>query len=234
MTRMRIALPATTAIASLLGAALPAFAQAPAPAPMYAPAPAPAPMMAPAPAPEPAAVMPVAPVMAPQAADDMTGSLGFGTGVIAGTSLATIDGSVFMKYWLSDAMSIVPRLSLTMSKAKVPPATEAGDATWGFQPSVLANFVLLKGASTRLDAGVGLGLSLAKNQAPATAGSTDTYIGLFIPVQMGVEHFFTRWFSMGVATGFSFFSFAKQGDAWAMNLEISNVNSIGSLTFYTD
>jgi hypothetical protein len=230
MTRMRIALPATTAIASLLGAALPAFAQAPAPAPMYAPAPAPAPMYAPAPAPvaEPAAVMPVAPVVAPMAADDMTGSLGFGTGVISGTSLATIDGTLFMKYWLSDAMSIVPRLSLTMAKVK------DVDATWGFEPSVLINFVLLKGASTRLDAGLGLGISLAKNQPPAAAGVDDTYIGLFVPVQMGVEHFFTRWFSMGIATGFSFISFAKQGDPWAMNLEISNVNYLGSLTFYTD
>src|SRR5512140_1371369 len=76
MTRTRIL--STTAIASILGVALPAFAQAPAPAPMYAPAP--APMMAPAPAPE-AASMPAAPMMAPRAADDMTGSVGFGTGV---------------------------------------------------------------------------------------------------------------------------------------------------------
>ena len=154
----------------------------------------------------------------------MTGSLGFGTGVIAGTSLATIDGSVFMKYWLSDAMSIVPRLSLTMAKVK------DTDASWSFAPSVLANFVLLKGASTRLDAGLGLGLELSKD--PAT--SDDTYIGLFIPVQMGVEHFFTRWFSMGIATQFNLISFAKQGDGWAMNLEVSNVNYLGSLTFYTD
>lgn len=227
----RTILTATTAIAFLLGAALPAFAQAPAPAPMYAPAPAPAPMYAPAPAPapEPAAMMPAAPVMAPRAADDMTGSVGFGTGVIAGTSLATIDGTVFMKYWMSDSMSIVPRLSLSMLKQK------DVDATWGFAPSVLANFVLLKGASTRLDAGLGLGIQLAKGQAPQDpAINDDTYIGIFVPVQIGVEHFFTRWFSMGIATGFHLISFGKQGDPWTMELEVSNVNYIGSLTFYTD
>jgi len=232
----RTILTATTAIASLLGAALPAFAQAPAPAPMYAPtpapmyAPAPAPGYAPAPAPAPesAAVMPVAPVMAPRAADDMTGSVGFGAGVIgtsSSTSLVALDdGTVFMKYWMSDVMSIVPRLSLTMTKIK------DVDASWGFSPSVLVNFVLLKGASTRLDAGLGLGLQLAKD--PAT--SEDTYIGLYIPVQMGVEHFFTRWFSMGIATGFNLISFAKQGDPWQMNLEVSNVRYLGSLTIYTD
>ncbi len=224
----RTTLTATTAIASLLGAALPAFAQAPAPAPMYAPAPAPAPMYAPAPAPEPAAVMPVAPVMAPRAADDMTGAVGFGTGVAAGTSLATIDESVFMKYWMSDAMSIVPRLSLTMQKIK------DTDATWSFAPEVVANFVLLKGASTRFDAGVGLGLELSKNAGSATAGVDDTYVGIYVPVQLGVEHFFARWFSMGIATRFNLISFAKQGDPWAMNLEVSNVRYVGSLTFYTD
>ncbi len=230
----RTILTATTAIASLLGAALPAFAQAPAPAPMYAPAP--APMMAPAPAAEPAAVMPVAPVVAPRAADDMTGSVGFGAGVVgtsSSTSLVALnDASVFLKYWVSDAMSIVPRLSLTMAKARAGGVT--GDAAWAFEPSVLANFVLLKGASTRFDAGAGLGLSLAKNQAPATVPSTDTYIGIFVPIQMGVEHFFARWFSMGIATQFSLISYAKQGDSWTLALELSNVRYVGNLTFYTD
>jgi hypothetical protein len=230
MTRMRIALSATTAIASLLGAALPAFAQAPAPAPMYAPPPA-APMYAPAPAPAPAEamVMPAAPVIAPRAADDMTGSVGFGVGVAAGTSLVIPDtANLMLKYWLSDAMNIVPKLSLTMAKAK------GSDATWGFAPSVLANFVLLKGASTRFDAGVGLGLAFAKSQPPALAGSTDTYIEIFVPVQLGVEHFFTRWFSMGIAAQFDFIRFQKQGTPWQFNLEVSDVNYLGSLFFYTD
>jgi hypothetical protein len=229
MTRTRIAILSTTAIASILGAALPAFAQAPAPAPMYAPAP--APMMAPAPAPAPeGGMMPVAAVMAPRAADDMTGSVGFGVGVGAGTSLVVPDtANLMMKYWMSDAMSIVPRLSLTMAKSK------GVDATWGFSPSVLANFVLLKGASTRFDAGVGLGFDIAKGQAPQDPAINDnTYLGIYVPVQLGVEHFFTRWFSMGIAANFYFISFGKQGTPWSMNLEVSNVNYLGSLFFYTD
>ena len=240
MTRTRIALIATTALVSMLGAALPAFAQAPAPAPMYAPAPAPAPgYVAPAPAPEAGAVMPVAPVMAPRSGDDMTGSVGFGVGVTAGTTdLLTIDqANLMMKYWMSDAMSIVPRLDLAINHVKGAPNTP-----WAFAPSVLANFVLLKGASTRLDAGLGLGIALAKNMAAdighrsaAFAGDgTATYFGIFVPVQIGVEHFFTRWFSMGIAANFDFLRFEKQGDPWRFGLAVNNINYMGSLFIYTD
>ena len=185
------------------------------------------------------AVMPAAPVVAPPAADDMTGSVGFGVGVSAGTSLVVPNTtSVMMKYWMSDAMSLLPRLSLTMEKIK-----DGGDTAWTFEPAVLANFVLLKGASTRFDAGLGLGLSLAKNTTPQYTGATGsafvgdptaTYIGLFIPVQLGVEHFFTRWFSMGIAAGFNLVGFQKQGDPYQFDLEISNVRYMGSLFFYTD
>ena len=128
MTRTRSYLLTTTALASIVGAAVPAFAQAPAPAqmyapaPMYAPPPAPAPMVAPAPMQEPMPVMPVAPVMAPRAADDMTGSVGFGVGVIAGQSLikpdtdATTKATVFMRYYLSDSLSIEPGLKFMVDK----------------------------------------------------------------------------------------------------------------------
>jgi len=226
MTRTRLSLISTTAVASILGAALPAFAQAPAPAPMYAPAP--APMMAPAPAPEPMPVMPAAPVMAPKASDDMTGSVGFGVGVGAGTSLVVPDTTtVALKYWMSDALAIIPRLNLQMNKVK------NTDTAWAFAPAVLADFTLLKGASTRLSIGAGLGLSFAKNMAPAT--TTDTYIAFNIPVQMGVEHFFTRWFSMGLGTSFNFLSYAKDGTKpWSFDVEVSNIRYMGSLFFYTD
>lgn len=225
MTRTRIL--STTAIASLMGVAMPAFAQAPAPAPMYAPAP--APMMAPAPAPMPeTAVMPAAPMVAPQAADDMTGSVGFGAGVLAGTSLVTTDNTVFMKYWMSDALALIPRLDFGVNKVK------GGDATWNFSPSVLASFTLLKGASTRFNAGLGLGLDLAKGRAPAVVPSDDTYIGIYIPVALDVEHFFTRWFSMGLGTQFRFLDFGKQGDGWEMDIALNNIGYLGYLTFYTD
>ncbi len=228
MTRTRLTLLTSTALASILGAALPAFAQAPAPAPapMYAPAPAPAPMMAPAPAPE-AAVMPAAPMMAPKAGDDMTGSVGFGTGVVAGTSLVTTDGTIALKYWLSDAMAIIPRLSLNIDKVK------DTDTAWNIAPAVLADFTLLKGASTRLSAGAGLGLQFTKNMAPAT--TPDTYIAIGIPVQLGVEHFFTRWFSMGLGTTFDFLNYVKNGSApWSFDVEVSNIRYMASLFIYTD
>jgi hypothetical protein len=232
MTRTRIAL--STALATMLGAALPAMAQAPVPAPMYAPAPAPAPMMAPAPMPMPEAmpVMPAAPMVAaaPRAADDMTGSVGFGVGVGAGTSLIVPDDTrVMMKYWVSDTLAIQPWLNIAIGKAK------GADAEWLLNPGVLALFNLLKGASTRFDAGVGLGF-VAGKQRDATTGAlpADATIGLTIPVALNVEHFFTRWFSMGLGTGFNLLSFDKTGDAWSMRIELSNLSYMGSLFFYTD
>jgi hypothetical protein len=241
MTRTRIALISATALASMLGGVLPALAQAPAPAPMYAPAP--PPMMAPAPAPMPMDAMPAMPqpaVVAPKAADDMTGSVGFGigvgasiypggatgtaTGTTTATSLVTADTTtVAMKYYMSDSLAILPRLSLTMAK------TKDLDASWAFAPSVLVMFNLLKGASTRFDAGMGLGLFLGK-----TPPATDTTIGLAIPVALNVEHFFTRWFSMGLGTQFNLLTFNKTGDLWNMTFEVSNIRYMGSLFFYTD
>jgi len=227
----------------MLGAALPALAQAPMPAPMYAPAPPPpAPMMAPAPAPMPMPeampVVPAAPIMAvaPKAADDMTGSIGFGIGVGApihstgtatgtstATSLVTADTTtVAMKYYVSDALAIVPRLNFAIEKKK------DLDASWAFEPEVVALFNLLKGASTRFDAGMGLGLSFIK-VPPA-----DVAIRLGVPVVLNVEHFFTRWFSMGLGTQFNLLAYTKQGDNWQMNLELSNWRYMGSLFFYTD
>ena len=102
---------------------------------------------------------------------------------------------------------------------------------------MLADFTLLKGASTRLSAGLGLGLGFAKNQtAPLLAGGDQsaTQIEIFVPVQIGVEHFFARWFSMGVSAGFSFIDLQKQGTPWTVDFAINNVNYLGSLFFYTD
>ncbi len=233
MTRTRIALISTTAIVSILGAALPAFAQAPAPAPMYAPAPGPATMMVPAPAPgTEVAVVPVAPVVMARPADDMTGSVGFGVGVGAGaatTSLITTDNTVAIKYWMSDAMAIVPRLTFSMTKTRVPPA-DAGPMAWQFNPEVLASFVLLKGASTRLAVGAGLGINLSKN----IVSGTDTTFGINIPIELGVEHFFTRWFSMGIAMHDQFISYTKTGDAYTFGLSVNTLAYMGSLFFYTD
>jgi hypothetical protein len=244
MTR-RLSLISVTALASLLGAALPAFAQAPAPAPMYAPPPPPPPMMAPAPAPEMMPVMPVAPVMAPKAADDMTGSVGLGVGIVAGSTgvdattgnstgnilIAPDTGNLMLKYWMSDAMAIVPRLTLTMAKSNSGVPGAASSATgWVFNPEVLASFVLLKGASTRLTAGAGVGIYLSKN----IISNVNTTIGLNIPIELGVEHFFARWFSMGIAIHDQFIAYNKTGDAYSFGLSVNTLSYMGSLFFYTD
>jgi hypothetical protein len=175
----------------------------------------------------------------------MTGSVGFGVGIVAGSTgsttaangtttatgnllIAPDTGSIFMRYYLSDSMSIVPKLDFSLHKQK------DTDATWGFAPEVNALFTLLKGASTRLDAGVGLGFHLAKNQAPANTGSDKTYFDIYVPVTLGVEHFFTRWFAMGIWTSSPVIAFAKQGDPWGMILSVNNTSYMGTLTFYTD
>jgi hypothetical protein len=173
MTRTRLSLLTTTALASTLGVALPAFAQAPAqmyapapaPAPMYAPAPAQAQMYAPAPAPAPEVVAPApAPVaVAPKGADDMTGSVGFGVGVVAGDSLIKPDTTNRHDEVLAERCH-GDRSQALLGIGK----TKDVDATWAIDPEVLLDFTLLKGASTRLSAGVGLGLSFGKDpNAPA-------------------------------------------------------------------
>jgi hypothetical protein len=242
MTRTRLSAISTTAFVSIVGAAVPAFAQAPmAPAPMMAPAPVMAPAMAPAPmAPAPEAVMPVAPMMAPKAADDMSGSVGFGVGIVGGSTGEATNGSstgniliapntadLMMKYWLNDAMALLPKLSFGLSKSKSNGVST--DMAWSLAPSLLADFTLLKGASTRFSAGVGLGLAFGK-----TPPATDTAISINVPVTLNVEHFFTRWFSMGVGARFNLIDYAKVGDNYAFSFEVSNINYMGSLFFYTD
>ena len=227
MTRTRISL---LTVATALGAALPAFAQAPAPAPAPMYAPAQAPMMAPA---QEAAVMPAAPMMAPKASDDMTGSVGLGVGVLTGTatSLVKSNDTIAIKYWMSDAMAIVPRLVFSMTKSKAGTAGAAATPTaWNFNPEVLASFVLLKGASTRLTAGAGLGIDLSKN----IVSGNDVTFGVNIPIELGVEHFFARWFSMGLAVHEDFLSYTKTGDAYNFALNLSTPTYMGSLFFYTD
>jgi hypothetical protein len=196
---------------------------------MMAPQPMMAPMMAPGPE---AMVAPLPPMMPPKPVDDMTGSVGLGVGVVAGDTLIKPDTSnLTLRYWMSDTMSIDPWLQFTLGKAK------GSDAQWGLGPGVLANFVMLKGASTRLTVGIGLGLELSKlmpNSDGTPSTSTDVKVSLYIPAQLGIEHYFTRWFSMGIAMADSLFSFNKQGEGWSMAIDVSTLRYMGSLFFYTD
>jgi hypothetical protein len=49
-----------------------------------------------------------------------------------------------------------------------------------------------------------------------------------------VEHFFTRWFAMGIGAEFNLIDVSKQGDPWTMDISINNTTYMGSLFFYTD
>jgi hypothetical protein len=139
----------------------------------------------------------------------MAGSLGLGVGVIAGTSLVTPDtGDLLVKYWLRDSMAIMPRLQLTLDKMK------DVNATWVIAPQVMALFVPWKTRSTRLNIGAGLGLAFAK----FSPTQTHTTIDIFLPVHLGVEHFFTRWFSMGIAIETRLLDYAKEGDLWNLHV----------------
>ena len=175
--------------------------------------------------------MPAAPVVAPMAADDMSGSVGLGVGVVAGSTgtgsilVAPDTGNLMLKYWINDAFALLPRLSFGVSK------TDADDSTsWSFAPEVLASFTMLKGASTRLEGGVGIGFGLSQ---PAGA-DTDTTIGIHLPIELAVEHFFTRWFSMGVAIHENFLSYSKTGDVYTLGVMLNSMSYMGSLFFYTD
>lgn len=189
---------------------------------------------APAPGAPPSAQVNAAPAVAapapvPVTVGDDAGAMGIGVGVVAGTSFIKPDTSVLtFKYWKSERVAIVPRLKFSVDKEK------AQASTWSLEASTLLSFVLLRRGATRLSAGGGVGIALASNQYPATAVNTQDHLGLLLPVEIGVEHFFTSWFSMGISASFNLLDVWKQGDAWAMNVEVSNTEFLGSVFFYAN
>jgi len=221
------------AVLAFFGLAASAQAQ-----PVGAPPAAPPPEMA-APAPPP----PMAPAPVALGADNMSGQLGFGAGVAAGTTTLIAPGATInMKYWLSDVLSLMPQLQIKLSSAK------GRDTAWAFSPDAMILYCPWKTTSTRLNVGGGLGFTIAKWPVtaanpvpnlggPAGAPSPDTFIAIRVPVYAGVEHFFTRWFSMGIAVQDNFISFTKLGEAHEFDLSIDNTRNItglGFLFFYTD
>jgi hypothetical protein len=221
MTRSRPPYAVRTSALAVLGlllSSLPAFAQEP---------PAPPPPPPPAEAVPPAAVTgpPVASAMtAPKSADDMTGSLGFGVGVIPNAQLIGTTGQVAVKYWMSDMLAIVPALNFTLTKAM------GTDAAWVFNPEAVVLFVPFRSTATRFSLGGGLGFGLSKNPGI----SSDTTIEVYLPIQAGVEHFFTRWFSMGIAARTRLVDYTKTGTPYTFNMAINTASLLGSVFFYTD
>jgi hypothetical protein len=201
---------------------LPAFAQDPAAAP---PPPTPAP---PPPAVETTTALPapMAPMAMPKSADDMTGSLGFGVGVTANPQLIGTNGTVAIKYWMKDTLAIVPSLNFSLTKAMGAPAG------WTVNPQAVLLFVPWQATTTRFLIGGGLGFNVSK-----MSGAMQTAVGINVPIQAGVEHFFARWFSMGIAAGTNLFSYSRAalpGNPWTLGFAINTATLMGSLFFYTD
>jgi hypothetical protein len=225
MNKLQGKLVAGLAMVAFFGLLGSAQAQAPATAPMDTAAP--PPMMS-------------VPVPAPMASDNMSGQLGFGVAVTAGSSFIVPGATLNMKYWLSDVLAVMPTVALKMYKIK------DVDTNWAIAPGALVLFCPWRTTSTRLSVGGGLNLTFAKWGAagppalgtqPTGAPPADTWIGINLPIYAGVEHFFTKWFSMGIAVQDNFLQYGKQGDVWAMGVSIDNVDSItalGFLFFYTD
>ena len=208
----------------------PAPAYGPAPAPAYGPAPAPAYGQAPAPAygpalaPVPSLAETPPPVTAPKEpiSDDMSGAIGVGVGVIAGNnSLITIAPAVSLRYWINGSLALSAGIVLRMD------AVKNADTSWQLSPSAMILFSPKKVLSTRLLIGVGLGETTVKNP-PA-----DVAVTLSVPVFLGLEHYFTRWFAMGVAMQDDFLKYTS-GTDYEFTVSFNSTSYVGSLFFYTD
>jgi hypothetical protein len=174
-------------------------------------------------------------MMAPKAADDMTGSVGFGVGVVQNAQLVGTSADVAIKYWMHDNLALVPQLAFNVTN--VSGVMGAGGTTsWALAPQVQVLFVPFKSTSTRLEIGGGLGFAVGN----AGAGAPTSF-ALAIPITAGVEHFFTRWFSMGIAVGENLFTYLHPGGDNVPNTTTFIIDSgatgtvlAGSLFFYTD
>jgi hypothetical protein len=165
----------------------------------------------------------IAPMAMPKAADDMTGSVGFGVGLAANVELVGTTPDVALRYWLHDNLVLEPSFAFGVTKSS------GVDTGWNFAPQLVVMFVPFRSTSTRLLIGGGLGFSVGK-----TPPVTDTAFAINIPVRAGVEHFFTRWLSAGIAAGENFFSYQKQGTPYQMAFNLNTATLVGQLFFYTD
>lgn len=170
---------------------------------------------------------PMQAMSAPKGSEDMTGSLGFGVGVASGmqTLITTVD-TVAVRYWLSDVLVVQPSFDFLYNKPSNPlPGT---GATWHFAPAAQVFFVPFRSTATRLEVGGGLGFLVGKQNA---ANNAPTAVNIFVPIHAGVEHFFTRWFSMGLAAQSNIIEYAKDDH---FSSSINTTTFVGQLFFYTD
>jgi hypothetical protein len=175
---------------------------------------------------------PMQAMTAPKGSEDMTGSLGFGLGITAApaTTLITPTTSIAVKYWLNDTLSVVPAFNFLVNK----PAAAGSSTQWAFSPEAVVLFVPFRSTATRFSVGGGLGFSINK-----TPPATNTGVRIYVPLQAGVEHFFTRWFSLGIAARANLIDYQKDDHfssaiSTTSNTGIANASAVGQMFFYTD
>jgi hypothetical protein len=193
---------------------------------------APPPVVQPPPlVPAPAAVVTATPAP-PPALEDLTGALGFGVGVIPGTQLVGTSGAVSVKYWLRDDLVLAPLFSFGYDKPRATPAA------WHLRPEMVVLFVPFTSRWTRFEVGGGVSLQFSKAASTINAdGSTlepNTISTIALPIQAGVEHFFARWFSLGIAARADLFAYSHDGDYHEVSFTIDSTSLLGQLFFYTD
>jgi len=157
-----------------------------------------------------------------QAAAGMKGAVGFGVGILPNVELLGTSGAVALKAWLSESLAIAPLLGFSYTSPK------DMDASWHLRPEFVVLFAPFKNASTRLEFGGGIGFAI--NKAPALESTFD----LTLPIQAGVEHFFTRWFSVGIAARTDLVAYTEQGDFHQIAFSVDSTSLLGQLFFYTD
>jgi hypothetical protein len=165
---------------------------------------------------------PMQAMAAPKGSEDMTGSIGFGVGVAAGAQTLIAPGNqVALKYFMSDSLAVSPSLIFDITK----PAGAGTETSWELFPQAVVLYTPFRSTSTRFNVGGGLGVRLQKI-APAP-----TQVEFFIPIQAGVEHFFYRWFSMGIAAQSRFIEYNKDD---RFEVTFNTTTLLGQLFFYTD
>jgi len=213
----------------------PAIPRAEPPPPPEPAAVAPAPPVSPPayapPAAPPAAV--VAPAAAPPVAlEDLTSAVGFGIGVIPNAELAGTTGAVAIKYWISDELAVAPLLIFAYDKPR------GADAGWHVRPEALLLYVPFASRWTRFEVGGGLAVDVNRPASTTNADGmslqSDTHFRLAVPIQAGVEHFFTRWLSLGIAARADLFAYSEDGDYHEVSFTIDSTSLLGQLFFYTD
>jgi len=174
------------------------------------------------PRPAPPGAAAASPAASSEAAPGLKGALGFGVGVLPNVELLGTSGAVALKAWLTESLAIAPLFSFAYTSPK------GMDASWHLRPEFIVLFAPFKNASTRFEFGGGLGFAL--NKAPPVDATFD----LTLPIQAGVEHFFTRWFSVGIAARTDLVAYTEQGDFHQIAFSIDSTSLLGQLFFYTD